>query len=166
MFRSIIFVLGILATQGSLAAQETLKVHVEVNHIVIDNSANQAHFEFLPVCVIDDVIAFQDARNTPANNGQPKVLANNCAFDFLGSTQTITLWAGAGAYVEKNQHGDSDKFAAEGVMKIADETSTVWGASKTNNLDGLELTLDTPQKSLDSSDLRKESIRITYKFYK
>ncbi|MEN0059834.1 MAG: hypothetical protein AAGB31_13420 [Bdellovibrio sp.] len=166
MSKSILFVLSILAAQGSLAAQEALKVHVEVKHIVIDNSANQAHFEFSPVCEVDGVVNFQDTRTNPANNEQPSALVNNCAFQFLGSTQTVKLWAGVGAYIEKSQTGASDRFVAQGAMKIGSETSTVWGASKVNNLDGMELTLDTPQKNLDSSGLRKESLRITYKFYK
>lgn len=166
MFKSIIFVLSILAIEGASAAQEALKVHVQVNRIVIDNSANKAHFNFSPVCIVDDVIDFQDARTSPANNAEPKTLVNNCEFEFLGSTRTVKLWAGIGAYIDRSQINASDKFVIQGVMKIAGETSTVWGSSKTNSLDGMELTLDTPQKSLDSSGLRKESLRITYKFYK
>lgn len=165
MFKVIFYVVSLIVAQGAWA-QDTLKVHVQVQHIVIDNSNLQRPaFDFSTVCEVDSTINFQDVRGWSSNNGLPAALPN-CSFEFLGSKKNLNLWAGAGAYIQKDQNGvPTDKFSAQGVLKIAHDTSTIWGVFKKNDVDGIELTVNTPERSNSASPTKKESLRVTYKFY-
>ena len=165
MVRILVGLLSFMSVQGAFAA-DSLKVHINVQRIVIDNTnTKNPTFEFSTMCEVDSIVKVQDIRANPASNQTPKAIEHNCSFDFLGAKQSPTLWADAGVYLLKTDAGDVTKYSMLAAFKMADDVLNMWGIAK-EGFNDLELVVNTPDRSAAATPERKESLRVTYQFYK
>lgn len=153
-----------MVANGALAQN---KVEIKVNRIVIDNSEDRApSASFETVCELTTDIHFQDVRALKGQNALPELIANNCEFEYLGESVRPKIWAGTAAFLQKDQSGLVETFGVQGAVQTGLDLATGWLTSKKPAFEDFELTIETPEKIHPAFPKRKESLRVTYKFYK